>query len=147
MGLAMVETISPSQSVTAPRWSHPEVVKRLRECGDTVRRLPPPRGPQGEQGFWPDVIRDASEAYGYTGATVRLPAPSPRAIDRMNECFTWFNFLADRPDEMKAMWLACGKGYKFSQVGRMLGIHRKTVRLRVWAAVTRVVNGLNGGIS
>ena len=124
-------------------WTQDEVVNRLREAGDTVRRLPRPKGPAGYGSGWPEVVRDAREAYGYTEAKVRPPAPSPGAIDRMDAVFDWFRFLADRPDEMRAMWLAAGCGYSFAQVGRIIGANRKTIRVRVWAAVRLIVDGLN----
>lgn len=124
-------------------WTQDEVVRRLREAGDTVRRLPKPRGPIGFGSGWPDVVRDAREAYGYTEGRLRPAAPTPRAIDRMEEVFTWFQYLADHTDEMRAMWLAVGCGLSFAHTARMMGVHRKTIRLRVWASVQRVSEGLN----
>lgn len=128
------------------RWTHEEVQMRIREAGDTVRRLPKPRGPNGYGSGWPDVVRDAREAYGYTEGRIRPPAPSPRAIDRMEEVFTWFQFLADKPEETRAMWISVGCGVKHAHTARILGVHRKTIRLRVWAAVSRVVLGLNRSV-
>lgn len=126
-------------------WTQAEVSARLREAGDTVRRLPKPRGPSGYGSGWPDVVRDAREAYGYTEGKIRPPAPTPRAIDRMDEVFTWFQYLANNPDETRAVWIAVGCGVSFAQTARILGVYRKTIRLRVWAGVQRIVDGLNNG--
>lgn len=124
-------------------WTVDEVVNRLREAGDTVRRLPKPRGPAAYGSGWPDVVRDAREAYGYTEGRIRPAAPTPRSIDRLDEVFGWFTYLEDRRDEMRAMWAAVGCGMSFSQTARITGVTRKTIRVRVWAAVQRIVDGLN----
>lgn len=125
------------------QWTDNEIVCRIREAGDTVRRLPRPRGPAGYSSGWPDVVRDVRDAYGYTPSQIRPAAPTPRAIDRMDEVFTWFRFLEGRVDECRAMWLCVGCGMSFSQVGRVLGVSRTTIRTRVWGAVRLVSAGLN----
>lgn len=124
-------------------WTEQEIALRLREAGDTVRRLPKPKGPAGYGSGWPEVVRDARDAYGYTPGSVRPAAPSPTAIDRMDEVFTWFRFLEGRPDECRAFWLAVGCGHSFPQTGRILGVSKTTVRARVWAAMRLVIEGLN----
>jgi hypothetical protein len=125
-------------------WTDDEVAARLREAGDTVRRLPKPRGPAAYGSGWPDVVRDAREAYGYTEGSIRPAAPTPRAIDRMMEVFTWFQFLEGNVEEMRAMWISLGCGVSFANTARMFGVHRKTVGARTWAAVRRIAHGLNG---
>ena len=124
-------------------WTQDEVVSRLREAGETVRRLPKPRGPAGYGSGWPDVVRDCREAYGYTEGKLKPPPPTPRAIDRTDEVFTWFRFLEDQRDEMRALWIAAGCGVSFAQTARILGVNRKTVGVWVWAAAQRIAVGLN----
>jgi DNA-directed RNA polymerase specialized sigma24 family protein len=124
-------------------WQIEEVVTRMREAGDTVRRLPRPRGPAQFGNGWPDIVRDAREAYGYEEPRLRPPAPTPRAIDRMDEVFTWFAIFEDRVDEMRAVWFSVCLGISFAQTARILGVNRKTVRSRVWAGVQSIVAGLN----
>lgn len=124
-------------------WTQEEIVQRLREAGDTVRRLPKPRGPAGYGSGWPDVVRDAREAYGYTEGRLKPAPPTPRAIDRTEEVFTWFRFLDGQRDEMRALWIAAGCGVSFAHTARILGIHRKTCRMWVWASARRIVAGLN----
>lgn len=124
-------------------WTREEVINRFREAGETVKRLPRAKGPAQFGSGWPAIVQDARDAYGYTEATIRLAAPSPRAIDRTAEVFSWFRLFDGNVEEMRAVWLAAGCGISFSSVGRILGISRTTVRSRVWAGLQRVVAGLN----
>lgn len=122
--------------------THEMVTARFAQAADTLRRLPRVNGPNGHGSAWPAVVHDCMTAYGYTEATVRLPPPRPRAIDAMDEVFTWFKFFIDR-DEALAVWLNCGRGMSLSQVARILGIHRETVRVKVFAGRSRIIAGLN----
>lgn len=124
-------------------WTRDEIIHRFREAGDTVRRLPRAKGPAQYGSGWPPIVQDARDAYGYTEATIRLAAPSPRAIDRMGEVFGWFRFFNGDIEEMRAVWLVAGCGISFTGVGRILGISKTTVRSKAWAGVERVVAGLN----
>lgn len=124
-------------------WTREEIVKRFREAGDTVRRLPRAKGPDGYGSGWPPYVRDARDAYGYHAARLRLPAPTPGAIDRMHEVFGWFVHFDGREQEMRAVWACVGLGYSFSQAARVLGISRPTIRGRCWAGVERLVAALN----
>jgi hypothetical protein len=105
-------------------WTREEVIGRFREAGDTVKRLPKPKGPASYGSGWPGVVQDARDAYGYTETRLRLAAPTPRAIDRMDEVFDWFRYFSDNPEEMRVVWLACGCGVSFAQCGRILGMTR-----------------------
>lgn len=125
--------------------THEEVIARMRRCGETVRRLRVIDGPRGDKAFWPEVVRDANEAYGYGASErMRLPPPSARAIDDMHEVFGWFVFLAGNRDETRAMWLTAGCGLKFTKASRIVGVSRETIRQRAFTAISRIVAGLNG---
>lgn len=124
-------------------WTREEVVARFREAGDTVRRLPRAKGPAQYGSGWPEVVQDARDAYGYTEPTIRLPAPSPRAIDRTNEVFSWFRFFAGDVQIMRVVWLCCGMGFSFSEIARASGMSKNMVRAKAWAGVEMVMQGLN----
>jgi hypothetical protein len=117
------------------------IVARTREAYDTLRRLPGGIGPAQLKAAWPEPVRNAIEAYGYTSDKPRLPPPRPSAIDRMDEVFTWFNFLTNR-EETRAYWLCAGAGLRFRKAANILGVSRETVRLRTYVAVERIRVGL-----
>lgn len=125
------------------RWTRDEVISRFREAGDTVKRLPKAKGPAMYGSGWPAIVQDARDAYGYTEATLRLAAPSPRAIDRTAEVFTWFRFFDGDVEVMRIVWLCAGLGFSFSQIARVSGTSRTTVRAKAWAGVEMVLQGLN----
>jgi hypothetical protein len=82
-------------------WTRDEIVSRFREAGDTVKRLPRAKGPAMYGSGWPQIVQDARDAYGYTEARIALPAPSPRAIDRTYEVFSWFQHFDGDVDEAR----------------------------------------------
>lgn len=124
-------------------WTAGEVVGRFREAGDTVRRLPRVRGPAVHVSGWPAFVQDPRDAYGYTEATLRLPAPSPRAIDRTDEVFSWFRFFGGDVEVMRSVWLCAGHGLSFAKAARKLGTSKTIVGARATAGVECIVASLN----
>jgi len=122
-------------------WTRETVAERLREAWDTLRRVPA-HGVPGFKSSWPDFVRDAADAYGYTAATVRLSPASPAAIDRMHETFSWFRFLDGDAGLAKAVWLTAGCGMGPKRAGAILGVHRDTLRARRDAALDRMAEGV-----
>ena len=125
-------------------WTRETVGLRIREAWDTLRRVPA-HGVPGFRTSWPDVVQDYFDAYGHTTATVRLARAAPDAIDRMNECFSWFRYLEDSPHLTKAVWLPCGCGMGPHRAGAILGVHRDTIRARRDDALDAIVEGLRRG--
>jgi hypothetical protein len=117
------------------------VAARVRECWDTLRRVPA-HGVPGHKSQWPEIVRDAEEAYGYTAAVVRLPPASPRAIDRMHETFGWFRYLEGQRHLTLAMWFTVGRGMSTHRAGAILGAHRNTIANRRNDALDQIVDGL-----
>lgn len=113
------------------------IAARLREAWDTLRRLPADSVP-ALKAAWPQVVQDASEAYGYTQPTLRLTPASPRAIDRMTETFTWFEALNGHPHLTQAVWLTAASGMGIRRAATTLGIHRDTLRARRDEALDRM---------
>lgn len=90
-------TISTTIPATAPMTAT-GVKARFEEAAETMRalRLGSRDRPQARLlARWPDVVHQAMLAYGWTGAKVRPPAPSPAAIDRLDETLAWLWPLAD----------------------------------------------------
>ena len=70
-----------------------QVVARLEEAGATLLALPD-RGPSPRlRTYWPDFVRDASEAYGYGQSALRPATPSPHDIGRMDEALGWLALI------------------------------------------------------
>ena len=64
---------------------------RLADAGDTLRRLPKPKGLERSlQAAWPDMLRDWL-AYGWDRTQVRRAAPTPQAITRLDEVLAWLH--------------------------------------------------------
>ena len=120
------------------------IAARLREAWDTLRRLPGNTVPE-LRSAWPTVIQDVTDAYGYTPPIARLPPPSPRAIDRMSETFTWFRALEGHPHLTRAVWLTAAAGMGVRRAANILGIHRDTVRIRRDEALDRMAEGVGRG--
>lgn len=127
-------------------WTSDEVVERFREAGDTVRRLPRAKGPAQYGSGWPPVVRSYWEAYtadSDDAPAIRLPAPSPKAIDRADEVFSWFRFFDGDVDSMRVVWLVCACRLSLRTIARKQHRSRDTVRALAFAGVQRVVHGLN----
>lgn len=91
-------------------WTTKQIADRLEEAADTLKRLPDKKVGQ-RTGYWPDVVHDFWEAYGWTSAAMRLGPPAPDAIDRMDETLGWLRWLEG--DDAKIVWMrACGTPWK-----------------------------------
>jgi peptidoglycan/xylan/chitin deacetylase (PgdA/CDA1 family) len=121
-----------------------EVEDRFEEAARTLRRLPGVRVP-GYFSTWPPVVRAAIEAYGYenAGAPIRI-APTPQAITRMEETFTWLTWLSD-PDDMRIVWLRA-EGVRWKPICWRIGVSRATAWRRWAAAMITIANRHNSAI-
>jgi hypothetical protein len=116
-----------------------EVESRFEEAASTLRRLPDRRVP-GYFSTWPPIVRDAIEAYGYDPARAPRIAPSPQAISRMEETFTWLAWLDG--DDARIVWLRA-EGVRWKPICWRMGISRATAWRRWVAALITVANRLS----
>lgn len=130
-------------------WTGAEVSVRLYEAVNTLQRLPMPRGgmPAVSRSGHPDVVRDAVEAYGYELARTRPAAPSPRAIERMEEALGWLLWVEGRErialfvtsfarwDEAKGEW----RPISLRKAGRLMDASHEAVRQWRASAVGAIV--------
>ena len=77
-------------------WTYDQVRAQIIEAADTLMMGEPDRGP-GYAGLAGEVVRNAAEAYGYGTLGFRR-VPSPGALSRMEEAWTWINTYLDEPD-------------------------------------------------
>lgn len=119
------------------------IIDRLEEACAVWRRLPDPEAAflkAGERGSWPHVIMTYYEAYAVQvraigegqplRARVKMPPPSPEAIDRSMDVLSWLSWLGQHHgrDVMRCVWLCFGEGKRVSTVSKIIGLHRQTVR-------------------
>jgi hypothetical protein len=116
-----------------------EVEDRFEEAARTLRRLPDVRVP-GYFNTWPTIVRSVHEAFGWEPArSPRIP-PTPEAISRMEETFTWLSWLD--ADDARIVWLRA-EGVRWKPICWRLGISRATAWRRWAAALITVANRLN----
>ena len=70
-------------------WTGARVQARMTEAMATLRAVGAPHGPSQRCTSWPDIVRSANEAYGYTDAVGVRPRASPRDIARLEEVERW----------------------------------------------------------
>ena len=116
--------------------------ERFEEAARTLRRLPNPPGstPRGYRSAWPEYRHDPNQAYGWDDARIRV-VPSPRAIQRMEECLEWLRWLSD-PEDARIVWLRA-EGWRWRQIAIRVGCVRQTAWRRWVAALATIANRLN----
>jgi hypothetical protein len=117
---------------TAPTWTPKRVAARLEEAADAMARLPNERVP-GFYDMWPGIVGGS-----LTGD--RPAAPSPEAIDRMEEVLGWLCWL--EPEERRLVWLRA-EGLPWKRITHRLGIGRTTAWQRWTMALLKIASRLN----
>ena len=100
-----------------------DVLIRMEEAADTLRKLPRVYGPMGHRSHWPEYVSDGWLAYASEAAnddlTVKARSlPSPEDIDRMDEALPWLQHLG--VVEGRAVW-ARANGRSWGQCAKLLG--------------------------
>ncbi len=121
----------------AEKWNPKEVIARLEEAAQTLKRLPEEKV-NGYRTSWPEMVPNW-EQYGWDKPKKRLGPPSPESIDRMDECLAWLRWL--EPSEAKLVWArACRTNWKL--IGRNTDMHRSTA-WRYWTvAILKITSFL-----
>jgi Domain of unknown function (DUF6362) len=123
-----------ADATTDRSWSPGLVADRLAEAADVLARLPAERA-RGFYDLWPRII-GASVA----SARPAAAAPSPEAIDRMDDALGWLCWLD--ADERQLVWLRA-EGLPWKWITRWLGVGRTTAWQRWTAALLKVSVRLN----
>ena len=83
-------------------WTHEWLVERLADAGDTLRRLPKPKGQERSlHAAWPEMLREWL-AYGDETTQVRRARPHPQAITRLDEVLEMLMWLT--PAQRAVLW-------------------------------------------
>jgi hypothetical protein len=125
--------------MTQTRWTASMVEARFEEAAFTLRRLPDRRVP-GYFNTWPTIVRSVYEAFGWERARMPRIAPSPKAISRMEETFTWLVWL--EPDDARIVWLRA-ENVPWKPICWRVGLSRKTAWQRWVAALQTVATRLS----
>jgi hypothetical protein len=106
--------------------------KTLRAVPDRERRF------QKVESCWPEFVREAAEAYGYTEATMPRFRPTPFDVSDMLTALAWARKLQDNEFRM-AWWRSFD--LSFGQIGRRIGKSDETARryyrdvmIKVWTS-------------
>ena len=91
-----------------------KVFEEIQQAVHTLRLLPPADWPSSKTGYWPDVIQNFYDAYGYTAPTVRV-IPTARQISRLDEVIEWMSWLP--PEYARIIW-ARAEGFSWRQIAR-----------------------------
>ena len=136
------------ESLRAPtRWDCDTVRLWVQQAADTLRRLPDRERAfiYGRQSAWPDTVRTAREAYGYSGARPKPGPPEAGAIDNMQRVILWLGWLA--PNWRRILWArACG--IPASRIAAMIGCNRATIwrtEKRALDMIASALNDVSGG--
>ena len=121
-------------------WTTEDVAARFAEAADTGRRLPRVRV-QGYFNVWPELARDAWEAYPEETPEYRPLPPSPHAVERMLETMRWMQWL--QVEQRHLVWMRAER-YRWKEICCRFGCDRTTAWRRWQAALTIVVSQLNG---
>ena len=105
------------------------VKARLREAAATLKRMHLERWdyPSQRTAWWPDVVRQVSDAYGYQDTHMARSVPPPGAIDRMEEVIRWLLWLEDGDGDRKLVW-ARAEQITWRQLEDADGRSRETLR-------------------
>ena len=120
-----------AMALTRPRRTAAVVAGRLVEAAEVLDRLPK----QKVRGFYSllPLLPDQSAS---DSARPTPPAPSPEAIDRMDEALGWLLWL--EPEERQLVWLRA-EGLPWKWITRRLGIGRTTAWQRWTTALLKIV--------
>jgi hypothetical protein len=120
-------------------WTIEDVAARFAEAADTGRRLPRVRV-QGYFNVWPELARDAWEAYPEETPEYRPLPPSPQAIERMLETMRWVQWL--EMEQRHLVWMRAQQR-EWKDIARRCGGCTRTSQRHWQRAVQSVTDRLN----
>lgn len=124
-------------------WTASIVKHRLKEAAATFwawHANQPRVGPVGFRPSWPEIIRQAAEAYGYDPVRARPAPPAPDAIDRMEASLEWLNLVGD--EDRRMLW-AWANGAALWRIGQRFGKSERTMHNWIARAALVIAAQLN----
>ena len=120
------------------------VRERLEEAADVHDRLMVASGPAGLRGYWPLVVRKASEAYGYNSVDAPKSPPHGAEIDRMDEALDW---LVEPDDKDQALVWGRLQGAKWWRLAQRFSRSERQVQNWFGKALDTIAYRLNAAAS
>ena len=117
-------------ALETPGWTASRIAERLAEAADVLDRLPAAKLP----GLY-SLLPFPPDTSTCDGARVTPAAPSPEAIDRMDEVLGWLLWL--EPEERQLVWLRA-EGLPWKWITRRLGMGRTTAWQRWSTALLKI---------
>jgi hypothetical protein len=105
-------------------WTLALVERRFQEAIEVLRRLPNIERPGRLRSFYPTVVREREESYGWSAAEARPAVPTPAEISRMDECVDWLAWLRpaveanELPEDMHRIVWARAAGFPWPAIRR-----------------------------
>lgn len=124
-------------------WTASAVKHRLKEAAATFwawHANQPRVGPTGFRPSWPEIVRQAAEAYGYDPVRTRPAPPAPDAIDRMEAALDWLNLVND--EDRRMLW-AWANGAALWRIGQRFGKSERTMHNWIARAALVIAAQLN----
>lgn len=120
------------------------VKARLREAAATLKRMKLEKWdyPSQRTAWWPDVVRHASDAYGYHEPDLPAEVLDRAAIDRMEEVLGWLLWLEN--GSQRLVWARASK-LTWRQLETADGRSRETLRKEHDKALAVIVEHLAEG--
>jgi hypothetical protein len=126
-------------------WTWKAIEGRIIEMADTLRLTPAVSGPSNFVSLMPEVVREQSDAYGYSTAGYSRRA-SPGALDRMVEVWGWVNTYLDEADRKLIYawsWVKVRKGMKIGRFAYENEVDDRNLRRRIQKCCQQIANNLN----
>ena len=141
-------TVDRSEIIDAPFVTREYLEERLRAAGIVLVSLPSRRGPDDARCAWPDIVRSAFEAYGWTAERNSFPVPSGRAVMEMGEVLDWVLLLTGQERYIvsaRMLWhpLKDRPIISWRRLARKTHMHRDTVQRYYDVALDRLVGRIN----
>ncbi len=136
----MVAARAAVRAADRPHWTVATIEARIVEAVDTLKRVPAP-DTQRAVTRWPEFIRAANEAYGYTPMRVRRAPAAPDAITRLDETLEWLRWLP--PAAQRIAW-SRASGLSWRRIAAFVGKAPNTCRAWYLAALHYLAGRLNG---
>ena len=133
--ITAAEKFSPCQNML-------QVERRFLRACKTIRALPDrERRFHVVESWWPEIVRSAEEAYGYTEATLPRFRPTPFDVSDVLNALAWARPLDKR--EFRMVWWR-SFDLSFGQIGRRIGRSDETARRRYKDAMLKLWGAANG---
>jgi hypothetical protein len=112
------------------------IEERILRAFKTLRAMPDPDARfRVLHNYWPDMVRDVADAYGYNDATLPRFRPTPVDVGDYLTALSWLKDL--EPREIKLVeWVSMDFG--FSLIGARIGRSYDTAKRRYEDAIRKI---------